>query len=70
MRNIATLISAFVALELEDSPKIILTKQTKTISPASRGGPYCCETTKFPHFLENRFKDGSGLVSFMGLGSA
>jgi hypothetical protein len=26
------------------------------------GGPYGCETSRLPHFLDNRFKDGGEVV--------
>jgi hypothetical protein len=28
-----------------------------------RGGPYGCETSRFPHFLDNRLTDGGEFVS-------
>jgi hypothetical protein len=30
----------------------------KSIPVTGRGGPYCCETLRVPHFLDNRLKDG------------
>jgi hypothetical protein len=30
----------------------------------SRGGPFCCETSRLPHFLDIRLTDGSEAVRF------
>jgi hypothetical protein len=30
----------------------------KTIPVRDRGSPCCCETSRLPHFLENRFTNG------------
>jgi hypothetical protein len=35
----------------------------KAIPVTGRGGPYVCETSRFPHFLENRLTDGGEIVS-------
>jgi hypothetical protein len=35
----------------------------KAIPVTGRGGPYGCETSRLPHFLDNRITDG-GEVSF------
>jgi hypothetical protein len=38
-------------------------KKGKTIPVTSRGGPYGCETSRFPYFLDNRLTDGGKVVS-------
>jgi hypothetical protein len=38
-------------------------KKGKSISVTGRGGPQDCETSKFPHFLDNRLTDGGKVVS-------
>jgi hypothetical protein len=35
----------------------------KVISVISRGGPRGCETSKLPHFLDNRLTDGGEVVN-------
>jgi hypothetical protein len=35
----------------------------KAIRVTSRGGPYGCETSRLPHFLDNRLTDGAEVVS-------
>jgi hypothetical protein len=30
-----------------------------------RGGPQGCETSRFPHFLDNRLTDGGEIVNLM-----
>jgi hypothetical protein len=37
----------------------------KAIPVRDRGGPYGCETSRLPHFLDNRFTDGGEVVSLM-----
>jgi hypothetical protein len=37
----------------------------KAISVKSHGGPYGCETSRFPQFLYNQLTDGSKVVSLM-----
>jgi hypothetical protein len=39
----------------------------KAIPVTVRGGPYVCETSRLPHFLDNRFIEGGELVSLMRL---
>jgi hypothetical protein len=34
---------------------------SKAISVTGRGGLYGCETSRFPHFLENRLTDGGDI---------
>jgi hypothetical protein len=38
-------------------------KKKKDIPVTNRGGPYGCETSRLPHFLDNRLTDGSEVVS-------
>jgi hypothetical protein len=35
----------------------------KAIPVTGRGGPLCCETSRLPHFLDNRLTDGGEVVS-------
>jgi hypothetical protein len=35
----------------------------KAIPVTGRGGPYDCETSRLPHFLDNQFRDGGEIVS-------
>jgi hypothetical protein len=35
----------------------------KAIPVTSRGGPYVCETSRLPHFLDSRLTDGGEVVS-------
>jgi hypothetical protein len=35
----------------------------KAIPVTGRGGPYGCETSRLPHFLDNRLTDGGEVVS-------
>jgi hypothetical protein len=35
----------------------------KAIPVTGRGDPYGCETSRLPHFLENRLTDGGQVVS-------
>jgi hypothetical protein len=35
----------------------------KAIPVTGRGGPYCFEALRFPHFLDNRLTDGGYIVS-------
>jgi hypothetical protein len=37
-------------------------KKGKAIPLTGRGGPYGCETSRLPHFLENRPTDGGEVV--------
>jgi hypothetical protein len=39
------------------------TVNAKAIPVTGRGGPYGCETSRLPHFLENRLIDGGKIVS-------
>jgi hypothetical protein len=36
---------------------------SKAILITGRGGPYGCETSRLPHFLDNRLTDGGEVVS-------
>jgi hypothetical protein len=35
----------------------------KAIPVTGRGGPQDCDTSRLPHFLDNRLKDGGEVVS-------
>jgi hypothetical protein len=37
----------------------------KAIPVTGRGGPWGCETSRFPHFLDNQLTDGGEVVSLM-----
>jgi hypothetical protein len=37
--------------------------KTKAIPVTGRGGPWGCETSTLPHFLDDRLTDGSEVVS-------
>jgi hypothetical protein len=37
----------------------------KAIPITGRGGPLGCETSRLPHFLDNRLTDGGEVVSLM-----
>jgi hypothetical protein len=39
-----------------------MNKKRKAISVTGREGPYCCETSRLPHFLENWLTDGGEVV--------
>jgi hypothetical protein len=39
-------------------------KKDKAISITGRGGPYGCETSRLPNFLDNRPTDGGEVVGF------
>jgi hypothetical protein len=39
-------------------------KKGKVIPVTGRRYPYGCETSRFPHFLDNRLTDGVEVVSF------
>jgi hypothetical protein len=43
--------------------RTIKCKKGKAILVTCRGGPYGCETSRLPHFLENRLTDGGIVVS-------
>jgi hypothetical protein len=38
-------------------------KKRKLIPVTGRGGPQGCETSRLPHFLDNRLTDGSEVIS-------
>jgi hypothetical protein len=42
---------------------IIVGVKCKAIPVTGRGGPQGCETSRLPHFLDNRFTDGGEVVS-------
>jgi hypothetical protein len=46
--------------KIEDILKIL---KAKAIPVTGRGGPYGCETSRFPHFLDSRRTDGGKVVS-------
>jgi hypothetical protein len=37
----------------------------KAVPLTGRGGPYDCETSRLPHFLDNRLTDGGEVISLM-----
>jgi hypothetical protein len=39
------------------------TRKGKAIPVTGRGGPQGCETSRLPHFLDNRLTDGGEIVS-------
>jgi hypothetical protein len=41
--------------------------KSKAIPLTDTGGPYGCETSTFPHFLDSRLIDGGEVVSFTPL---
>jgi hypothetical protein len=43
---------------------LTLSHKGKAIPVTGRGGPYGCETSRLPHFLDNRLSDGGDVVSF------
>jgi hypothetical protein len=36
---------------------------SKAVPVTGRGGPYGCETSRLPHFLDNQLTDGGEVVS-------
>jgi hypothetical protein len=38
-------------------------KESKAVHVTDPGGPYGCEMSRLPHFLQNRLKDGVKIVS-------
>jgi hypothetical protein len=40
-------------------------KNGKAIPVTGHGGPYSCETSRFPHFIDKQLTDGSETVSLM-----
>jgi hypothetical protein len=38
-------------------------RKGKAIPVTGHGGPYICETSRLPHFLDNQLTDGSEVVS-------
>jgi hypothetical protein len=40
-------------------------KKSKAIAVTGHGGPYGCETSRLPHFLDNQLTDGSETVSLI-----
>jgi hypothetical protein len=45
--------------------KVKKKKVGKAIPVTGGGGPYGCETSRIPHFLDNRLTDGGEVVSLM-----
>jgi hypothetical protein len=43
----------------------IKVKKVTAISVTGCGGTYGCETSRLPHFLDNRLTDGGEIVSLM-----
>jgi hypothetical protein len=46
-----------------DSSLFLHSYKDKAIPVTGRGGPYVCETSRLPHFLDNRLIDGGEVVS-------
>jgi hypothetical protein len=45
--------------DVKEIPLILLrTKKGKAIPVTGSGGPYGCERSRLPHFLDNRLTDG------------
>jgi hypothetical protein len=42
---------------------IIMVKRGKAITLTGHEGPQGCETSRFPHFLDNRLTDGGEVIS-------
>jgi hypothetical protein len=45
----------------------IIDKKGKAVPVTGREGPYVCERSRLPHFLDNRLIDGGKAVSLTGL---
>jgi hypothetical protein len=45
-------------------------KKGKAIPVTGRGGPWGCETSSLPHFVDNRITDGGEVVSLTRLPAA
>jgi hypothetical protein len=45
--------------------KLQLIRKGKAIPVTGRGGPHDCETSRLPHFLDNRLTEGGEVVSLM-----
>jgi hypothetical protein len=53
-----------LVFRLSDNTHIVLRKNKgKAIPVTGRGGPQGCETSRLPHFLDNRLTDGAEVVS-------
>jgi hypothetical protein len=48
---------------LNKSCKRLFSLLKKAIPVPGRGGPWGCETSRLPHFLDNRLTDGGEVVS-------
>jgi hypothetical protein len=42
-------------------------EESRAIPVTGRGGPYGYETSRLPHFLDNRLRDGGEVVSITRL---
>jgi hypothetical protein len=49
----------------EPATPILMAKDHQAIPVTGHGGPWGCKMLRFPHFLDNRFTDGSEVVSLM-----
>jgi hypothetical protein len=45
------------------NPVHTLREKGRTIPVTCRGGPYGCEKSRLPHFLDSRFTNGGEVVS-------
>jgi hypothetical protein len=55
--------AAFVCLFRRNNSRATKCKVGKAIPVTVRGGPQGCETLRLPHFLDNRLRNGSEVVS-------
>jgi hypothetical protein len=52
-----------VVEHLNNEDMTVSLKKGKSIPVTGRDGPYVCETSRLPHFLDNRLTDGGEVVS-------
>jgi hypothetical protein len=43
-------------------------KKGKAIPVTGRGGPYVCETSRLPHFVDSRLTDGGNVIAACTIG--
>jgi hypothetical protein len=54
-----------VSVQLDTPASLTRNKKGKAILVTGREGPLGCETSRIPHFLENRLTDGGEVVNPM-----